>query len=211
MAGRKLCRALDFDVGLHPDLHARVVAHRRRDELVAGDLHHFSRQPHRRHPDDPERARRDALRNPLPRFLPRLVRHARGEYSRAHARIRRLRLVRNSNLDRRQRHLQDHVDLCSVVRPKFIERVWNYAAAVHLLSLFLGHQHARGLQRHRLHPLAAQHQSAAAHRARIAFAWVGLPKRRRLRPDSFATVRLRSRTTEVRPVLSPSSFPRSPA
>src|ERR1051326_1062022 len=45
MARREFRRSLDFDVGLHSNLHARVVAHRGRDELVAGDLHDFSRQP----------------------------------------------------------------------------------------------------------------------------------------------------------------------
>src|SRR5262245_45408073 len=130
MARRQFRRALDFDVRLYSDLHARVVTHRRRDELVAGDLHNFSRQPDRRDPDDLERARGHALRNPLPGLLPSIIRHARREYSRAHARIRRVRMVWNSNLDRRQRDLQDHVDLRAVARDWFdAELSWDHFRA----------------------------------------------------------------------------------
>src|SRR5690349_9948277 len=102
MARRKFRRALDLDVGVYSDLHARVVADWRRNELVAGDLHNFSRQSDCGDSDDPQRARRYALWNPLPGFLSRVVRHARREHPRANARVRGLRLVWNPNLDWRQ-------------------------------------------------------------------------------------------------------------
>ena len=213
MARRQFRRALDFDVGLHPDLHARLVAHRRRHELVAGDPHDLSRQPHRRHPDDSECARRHALRNSVPGFLPRVVRHARREHSRADARVCRVRLVRHPDLDRRQRDLQD--PRASLFRRSPAGIVCHVLGitmrAVRLLPLFLGHQHARRLQGHRLHPLAVEHQSAAAHRARIAAALVGLSKRGRLRSDPFAAVRFRSRPAESRTILCVLRSRRSPA
>ena len=77
----------------------------------------------------------------------------------------------------------------------------HHARAVFLLPVFLGHQHVGHLPRHRFHPLAAEHQSAAAHRARIAAALVGVSQRRRLRPDSLATVRVRSGPAEGRAIL----------
>jgi hypothetical protein len=65
MARWKLCGALDFDVRLHSHLHARFVPHQRRNELVAGNLHDFSRQRHRCDSDDSE----CTCRNTLPGFL----------------------------------------------------------------------------------------------------------------------------------------------
>ena len=53
-------RAVDLDVGLHPDLHARRRTRRRRDELVAGGADHLPRQRDRAGADDAERPRRHA-------------------------------------------------------------------------------------------------------------------------------------------------------
>jgi len=40
-----------------------------------------------------------------------------------------------------------------------------------VLPVFLGRQHVRHLSRHRNHPLAVEHQSAAAHRPRMLLLW----------------------------------------
>ena len=55
------CGALDFHGGVHSHLHAGVVAHQRWHELVGGDSHHFSGQPHRADSDDSQRPRGNAL------------------------------------------------------------------------------------------------------------------------------------------------------
>ncbi len=59
-----------------------------------------------------------------------------------------------------------------------------------------------GLQGHRFHPLAAEHQSAAADCTRPAAALVGVSRGGRLRPDSLATLRVRSGPAESRTVLA---------
>ena len=202
MARRQFRRALDFNVGLHPDLHARLVAYRRRHELVAGDPDDFSRQRHRRDSDDSECARRHALRNSVPGVLSRVVWNARREHSRADARVCRVRLVWHSDLDRRQRDLQNSRRLCSVAhRRNRSAHSRHYDRAVRLLPLFLGNQHACRLQGDRLHSVAVEHQSAAAHRAWIAAPVVGLQKRGRVRSDPFAAFRFRSRPTEKWTIL----------
>src|ERR1051326_4759241 len=111
MARRQLRRALDLDVGLHSDLHARVLAYRRWNELVAGNSDNFSRQRDRSYSNDLERACWHTLRHSVSGFLPRLVWNTWRQYSRAAARVCRLWVVRNSNLDRGQRHLQNSVNL----------------------------------------------------------------------------------------------------
>ncbi len=79
----ELRRAVDHHVGVHPDLHARLVAHRRRHELVAGRPDDFPRQPHRAAADGAQRPRGHEVRHPVSRVLPRGVRHARRERPRA--------------------------------------------------------------------------------------------------------------------------------
>ena len=54
----------------------------------------------------------------------------------------------------------------------------HHRRTIPLLPVFLGRQHVRHLSRHRNDPLAAEHQGAAAHRARIAAAVVGVAARR---------------------------------
>ena len=50
MARLEFCRSLDVShVRLHPGLHARVFAHRRRNELGRSNRHHLPGQPHRAH------------------------------------------------------------------------------------------------------------------------------------------------------------------
>src|SRR6185312_9463996 len=70
-----------------------------------------------------------------------------------------------------------------------------------LLPVFLGRQHVRDLSRHRNHPLAAEHQSAAAHCTRIGAAVVGVARGGRLRADSVATVGVRRGPAESRTIL----------
>ena len=70
-------RAVDLDVGLHPDLHAGLVADRRGDELVAGRPDDLPRQLHRAGADGAQRPRRHEVRHPVPGLLPRVVRHPR--------------------------------------------------------------------------------------------------------------------------------------
>ncbi len=70
-------------------------------ELVAGALHDPARQHDRPRPDPAELAPRHEVRHPVPRLRPRRLRHARLEPAGAHARARRLRLVRHPGLDRR--------------------------------------------------------------------------------------------------------------
>ena len=150
---------------------------------------------------------------PFPGFLPRLVRHARREHPGADARVRRVRLVRHPNLDRRQRDLQNPGGLRALAgdAARQLPVLDITLRAVRLFPLFLGHQHAGHLQGHRLHPLAAEHQSAAAHRARLAAAGVGLSQSRRLRTDPLAAVGVRSRPAESRASSGRSSSRRSPA
>ena len=100
-------RPVDLHVRLHPDLHARLVADRAGHELVAGRAHDLPRQPHRAGADGAQRPRRHPLRHPVPRLLPRVVRHPRRQRPGPAARLRRLRLVRHPDLDRRRGHLQD--------------------------------------------------------------------------------------------------------
>ena len=57
---------MEFDVGLHSNLHAGLRAHRRRDELVAGDRYDFPGQPYRASSDGAKRSRRNALWNSFP-------------------------------------------------------------------------------------------------------------------------------------------------
>ena len=94
---------LDLDVGLHPDLHARLVADRRGDELVAGGPDDLPGQLDRPGPDGPQRPRRHEVRHPVPGLLPGVVRHPRGERPGPAAGPGRLRLVRHPDLDRRLR------------------------------------------------------------------------------------------------------------
>ena len=68
--------------------------------MVAGDDHHPARQRHRADSDDPQRPRRNQVRNLLPGALQGELRCARRQHRRDSARYRRLRMVRNSNLDR---------------------------------------------------------------------------------------------------------------
>ena len=187
----ELRRAVDFDVRLHPDLHARVGTHRRRNELVAGHLHDFSRQPHRAHPDDPQRARRNALRNSVSGLLPRVIRHERRERAGNSPRARRVRLVWNSNVDRRRGDLQNLRDDFQSASRSGDELARHHGRTIPLLPVFLGRQHVRDLSRHRNDPLAAEHQSAAAPRARIVAAVVGVARGGRLRADPVATVSVR--------------------
>ena len=98
---------MDFHVGLHPDLHAGLVADRRRHELVAGGADHLPGQLHRAGADGPQRPRRHAVRHSVSGLLPGGVRHARRECAGAAAGPGRVRLVRHPDLDRRQGDLQD--------------------------------------------------------------------------------------------------------
>src|SRR5258705_9580407 len=102
MACRQLRGALDFDVGLHPHVYARLLFDRRRDELVARGADYFSGKPHRPDSDGVERARRDTLWNSLPGLLPGLIWNRRGKHSGVAARAGRVRLVWDPNLDWRR-------------------------------------------------------------------------------------------------------------
>ena len=94
-------------VGLHPDLHARLVADRRRDELVAGGADDLPRQRHRAGADGAQRPRGHEVRHPVSGLLPGDVRHPRRQRAGAAAGARGLRLVRHPDVDRRLGDLQD--------------------------------------------------------------------------------------------------------
>ena len=163
--------------------------------------------------DDPECARRHALRNSFPGFLPRVVRNARRKYSRADARVRRLRLVRHPDLDRRQRDLQDPRRL--LFRSLGSERSRPFSASrspqfvcflffwgINMLVVYKGIDCIRWL---------LEHQSAAAHRARACCSCGGLIKTPAA-SARFSRNRPRSIPASRRPASSGrSSFPRSPA
>ena len=67
--------------------------------MVAGDAHHPARERHRPRAHDSERARRDQIRRVVPGAVPRQLRRPRRQRAGHPARARRLRLVRDSNLD----------------------------------------------------------------------------------------------------------------
>ena len=99
--------AVGRPLGLHPDLHAGGEPGGRRHELVAGDPDHHARQPDRVRADGADRARGDALRDPVPGARAGLVRRPRLERARDPARAGGLRLVRDPDLDRRPGDLHD--------------------------------------------------------------------------------------------------------
>src|SRR5580658_4018408 len=88
---------------MHPDVHARLIAHRWGHELVAGGAHDFPGQHHRAHPDGPQRPRGYKIRYPVSRVLPRIVRHVGREYPGPG----RVWLVRYPGMDRWRRDLQN--------------------------------------------------------------------------------------------------------
>ena len=115
---------------------------------AAGRSNHFPRKPDRAHPDDLERARRDALWDSLSRALPVVIWHTRRKHSRPDACARGLRLVWRSNVDRRQRGFQNPSGVfskndrsCSAICAR------NFASAARLLSLFLNDQYVGRLAR----------------------------------------------------------------
>ena len=136
----------------------------------------------------------------------------RREHSRAAARFRRLRLVRHPDLDRRQGDLQNPGGLSSVARRRIAAAAArDHAAAVRLLPVFLGINMLviyKGIDSIRwLLNIKAPLLIALG----LAAALVGLPKRRRLRPDPR-----RSRRRSIRASRRPdnsgrSSSRRSPA
>src|SRR5438045_3997251 len=71
--------------------------------------------------------------------------------------------------------------------------VGNKFGAAYLLSVFLGHQPAGDLQRHRLHPLAAEHQSAVADRTGPAARVLGVSAGAWVRADAVEAIGIRSR------------------
>ena len=196
-------RAVGLDVGLHPDLHAGLVADRRRDELVAGGPHDLPGQHDRAGPDGPERPRRDQVRHPVPDLLPGVVRHPRGQRPRALARPGRLRLVRHPDLDRRLGDLQDPRHLHPGLGDSCRRSPWlgiNAAQlacflafwAVNMFVIYLGIDSIR---------VPAEHQGAAADRAGACASGVGVRAGARVRADAGAALAVRPGTAEGRPVL----------
>src|SRR5262249_8157644 len=97
----QLRRVMDFDGALYPDLHARVRADRRWNELGTSAADDSPRQYDRAGAHSFELARRHQTRHSLPRLRASSVRHARFECPRVDARARGVRLVRHSGVDRR--------------------------------------------------------------------------------------------------------------
>ena len=136
--------------------------------------------------DDPERPRRHEVRHPLPRLLPRRVRHPRRQRAGAAPRARRLRLVRHPGVDRRLGHLQDPRQCtCRAWKGLPAHSYFGINLPQFLCFLFFwGINMLRHLPRHRLHPPAAQHQGAAADRPRPGASGLGVSGGGRLRADA---------------------------
>ena len=94
-------RAVDRDERRDYDLHARRRFYRSGNELVAGDVDDSFGKLHRADSDDFERARRDEIRRFVSGFVSRFIRNEGREYSGDTSGDCRLRLVRDSDLDRR--------------------------------------------------------------------------------------------------------------
>ncbi len=105
--------ALDLDVGLRDDLHARLGHDRRGHELVAGDRHDFPGQRDRAHPDRAQCPCGHEVRHSVSRLLPAVVRHPGCQCSGAAASAGGLRLVWDPNVDRRLGNLQDSHRVCA--------------------------------------------------------------------------------------------------
>ncbi len=204
-------RAVDLHVRLRAHLHAGLVADRRGDELVAGGAHHLPRQLRRARADGAQRARRHQVRHPLPRLLPRRVRHPRRQRARRPPRPGGLRLVRHPGVDRRRGHLQDprplHPRVGTRCRPRSSASTCPSSPA----SCSSGASTCRHLQGHRVDPRPAQHQGPAAHRARPGPApRLGLQARRRLRRRCSTSPRPSPPGSPRRASSGRSSSPRSP-
>ncbi len=133
-------------------------------ELVAGRAHHLPRQLHRAHADGAQRARGHEVRHPVPRLLPAVVRHPRGERARAAAGARGLRLVRHPGVDRRVGHLQDPGGLRPVDGAAAADAGLGInVAPARLLPVLLGRQHVRQSTRASSRSaIAAEHQGACS-------------------------------------------------
>jgi NCS1 family nucleobase:cation symporter-1 len=188
VARRQFRGALDFDVGLHPDLHARVVAHRRRHELVAGDPHDLPRQLDRRHPMILNAHAGTRYGIPFPVFC-------RASFGTVGANVPALMRA-------------------FVACGWFGIQTWIGGAAIYkIMGVFFpalarparrrssasrspssrassssGRSTCSSSTRDRVDPPAAEHQSAAADRARSRVARVGVSRSRRLRTDPFAAI-----------------------
>src|SRR6202011_1650806 len=99
MGTRQLCCPLDFDVRVYPDLHACVIPHRRRIELVVRNFNGLSWQPDRPYSDAPECTCRDSLWDSVSSVVPGLVWNGGRQPSGVTARARCVWVVRNSDLD----------------------------------------------------------------------------------------------------------------
>ena len=95
------CRAVDRDERSDHDLYARGRVYRGGNELVAGDVHDPAWQLHRVDPDDFECTCRNKIRSFISGSVPGVVWDKRREYSGDIAGDRCLRMVWDSDLDRR--------------------------------------------------------------------------------------------------------------
>ena len=92
----------------HPDLAAGLRPDRPRDGLVPGALHDLPRQRPRPDPDAADQPRGHQVRHPVPGHRAGVVRHLRRQPAGPDARVRRLRLVRHPDLDRRHGAVRRH-------------------------------------------------------------------------------------------------------
>src|SRR5262249_8281608 len=147
---------VDLDVGVYSDVHARIVADRRRNELVAGTGRHYSGQSDRTAADGFELTRRHQVWHSFSDLLPRVIWNLGRQRAGAIACARRLRLVRNPVVDRWLGDLQDRRDCNSLVESGRSDPGVEYQyPSARLLPGVLGDQHAGGLSRHRLDSLVA--------------------------------------------------------
>ena len=150
VAGRQFRGAVDFDVGVHPDLHARFVAIGGGMNWWQAILTIFLGNVIVLIPMVLNAHAGTTLWNSVSGLLPRVVWDARRECAGADARVRRLRLVRHSDVDRRQCDLQNpRRSFIPSSTPAASRCLGIKLAAVRLLPFLLGHQHAGHLQRHR--------------------------------------------------------------
>src|SRR6266568_1077225 len=177
LAHLQLRRLVDFHEREHPHLHARQRHDCRRNELEASPLHRVPRQRAGADPHASKRPRRRALRHPFPGICSRILWRSRRECPRDPARARRLRLVRDPNLDRRGGH-QCHdrgpgAGLGSLsLRPG------------RLLCFFLASERAGDCARYRDHSFPPGHLRSFSFAHRIRFVALGAERSRRLRPHA---------------------------
>ena len=175
MAIWKFCGALDFDGGVHSDLHAGVVFDWGWDELVAGGVDDLFGEFDCAGADDPECACGHEVWDSVSGVLPGGVWDLGGECAGVDAGAGGVRLVWDSDVDWGQCDLQDSGCFCAVDGGgRGDADVRNHSGAVGVFFVFLGDQSVGDPSGDRYDSGFVEHQGATADHAGVGAVGVGV-------------------------------------